>query len=260
MRIINTFYNINNKLNKNIVLISDLHYQNKKDIKILNNLLETIKQLKPDYICIPGDITHQAFIEDENEYINWFKKTSKIAKVIISIGNHEFYINKHKKIYGLNEKLLKKISSIENIHILDNKNTIIDNINFIGLSIPIEYYEEKSKSKDFYKCLKHIKTYKKYYNVLLCHSPMNICDKKILNNINVDLILCGHMHGGIVPKFMRKTFKHNGLISPNKRLFPKNVYGNIKINNTSIIISSGIKVIPFKIINFFSPEVVNIKI
>ena len=56
----------------------------------------------------------------------------------------------------------KKMFHIENLYLLDNDNVVIDNINFIGLTIPIEYYEEKSKSKDFYKCLKHIKTYKNY--------------------------------------------------------------------------------------------------
>lgn len=259
MKIINKFYNINNKLNKNIVLISDLHYKDKKDIKVLNSLLEIIKKLKPDYICMPGDITHKTFIKDEKEYINWFKKLSKISKVIISLGNHEFYIKKYRKIYGLNKQLLEKISNIENIYLLDNENIIIDNINFIGLTISMEYYK-KIKHKEFYKCLNDLKTNKKYFNILLCHSPINICNKEILKNINIDLILCGHMHGGLVPKFIRKIFKHRGLIGPNKSLFPKNVYGNIKINNTNIIISSGIKVIPFRIINVFLPEVVKIQI
>ena len=63
MKILNKNYNIDNKLNKNIVLISDLHYQDKKDIKILNNVLDNIKKLKPDYICIAGDITDKAFIK-----------------------------------------------------------------------------------------------------------------------------------------------------------------------------------------------------
>lgn len=259
MKIINKFYNISNKLNKNIVLISDLHYQDKKDIKILNNVLDNIKKLKPDYICIAGDITDKAFIKDEKEYIEWFKKLSKISKVIISLGNHEFYIKKYRKIYGLNKELLKKISNIENVYLLDNENIIIDNINFIGLTIPMKYYKEE-KHNDFYKCLNNLKINKKYYNVLLCHSPINICDKEILKNKNIDLILCGHMHGGIVPKCMRKIFKYNGLISPNKKLFPKYAYGNLEIGNTEIIISSGIKVIPFRIINVFLPEVVNIKI
>ena len=260
MKIINKFYNVNNKLNKNIVLISDLHYQDKKDIKVLNNLLDNIKKLKPDYICIPGDITDKAFIKDEEEFIIWLKKLSKVSKVIISLGNHDFYINKYRKLYGQNKELLKKISNIKNIYLLDDQNIIIDNINFIGLTIPMKYYKETYKSNDFYKYLDNLNINKKYYNILLCHSPLNICNKQILKNRNIDLILCGHMHGGIVLKCMRKLFKQRGLISPNKRLFPKNVYGNLKICNTNIIISSGIKVIPFRVINKLSPEVVNIKI
>lgn len=259
MKIRNKKYNIDNKLNKKIVLISDIHYENKKDIKILNNLLDNIKRIKPNYICIPGDIINKSYINDEDEFIKWLEKLSKITKVIISLGNHEFFINKYKKIFGLNKKLIDKISNINNVFLLDDKNIIIDNINFIGITIPMEYYEEK-KYSDFIKCLKNIKTYKKYYNILLCHSPMNICDEKVLKKINVDLILCGHMHGGVVPMFLRKICKNRGFISPYKKLFPKNAYGNIKIYKTNIIISSGIKVIPFKILNYFAPEVVSIKI
>lgn len=259
MKIINKYYNINNKLNKSIVLISDIHYQDKKDIKLLNNLLDNIKKIKPDYICIPGDIINKSSLKDEEEFINWLKKLSKISKVIISLGNHEFYIKPHKKIYSLNKPLFEKIENIKNLYLLDNKNVVIDNINFIGFTIPMKYYKE-IKHKDFHKCLNNLKIDKKYYNILLIHSPMNISNEEILKNRNIDLLLCGHMHGGIVPRCMRKIFKNNGLISPKKKLFPKNVYGYLKIDNTNIIISSGIKVIPFRIINMFSPEVVNIKI
>jgi hypothetical protein len=47
----------------------------------------------------------------------------------------------------------------------------------------------------------------------------------IIKQIDVNLILCGHMHGGIVPNCLRKIFRHNGIISPSKSVFPKNVYG-----------------------------------
>jgi len=258
MKIINKVYNINGALNKIIVLISDIHYSNKKDIKRLNYILDNIKKIKPDYICIPGDITDKSQVQDENDFIKWLKKLSSICKVIISIGNHEFYINKHKKIFGLNRKLLKKISNIDNLYLLDNKNMIIDNINFIGLTVPIEYY---SNSKLFYKCIKNINTDKKVYNILLCHSPINICDYNILKDKDINLILCGHMHGGVVPQFLRKILKNRGLISPNKGLFPKNAYGYLKIKNTNIIISSGIRILPFKLLNkLFRSEVVKINI
>lgn len=261
MKIINKTYNIESNLNKNIVLISDIHYSSKKDIKNLNYILDNIKKLKPDYICIPGDIIDKSEIDDEKDFINWLKILSRLSKVIISIGNHEFYINKQEKIFGLNKSFLEKLSNIDKVYLLDNKNVIIDNINFIGLTVPMKYYEENDSLNDFNKCLNSIKIYKKYYNILLCHSPINICDYEILKDKNINLILCGHMHGGMVPKFMRKIFKNRGIISPKKRLFPSIAYGYLKIKNTDIIISSGIKVIPYKLINkFFRSEVVNINL
>lgn len=257
MKIINKTYNINNKLNKKIILISDIHYKNKKDINILNKVLYNIKKINPDYICIPGDIIDKSSIKDESDFIEWLIKLSNICKVIISIGNHEFYINKYKKIYGLNKKLFNKISKLNNIYLLDNKNVVIDNINFIGITIPMEYYQKKYIN-NFDKHLKKLKTYKEKYNILLCHSPINICNEK-LDNFN--LVLCGHMHGGVVLKLFRKLFKNNGLISPNKKIFPKNVYGNLKKDNTNIVITSGIKVIPYRFINkLFNPEIVEITI
>lgn len=260
MKIINKIYNIDSDLNKSIVLISDIHYSSKKDIRVLNYVLDNIKKLKPNYICIPGDITDKSKINDEDLFINWLKKLSKICKVIISIGNHEFYMNKTKKIFGLNKEFLNKVSNIDNLYLLDNTNIIIDNINFIGVTHPIELYNNESNDlKEFDNNLKKLKTYKKYYNILLCHSPVNVVNSNKLHNI--DLVLCGHMHGGVVPNFMRKLFKTSGFINPHLKLFPNNVYGYVKRNNTNIIITSGIRVLPFKLINkLFNPEVVKINL
>lgn len=256
MKIINKNYNISSDLNKRIVLISDIHYSSKKDIKVLNYVLDNIKKIKPNYICIPGDIINKSKINDEELFIEWLKKISIVCKVIVSIGNHEFYINKYKKVYGLNKKFFNKISSIDNLYLLDNKNIIIDNINFMGLTQPIDFYYNESKNlKNFDKNIIKLKTNKKYYNILLCHSPVNIVNSNKLNNI--DLVLCGHMHGGVVPNIMRKLFKTNGFINPQLKLFPKKVYGYIKIKETNIIITSGIRVLPFRLINkLFAPEVV----
>lgn len=256
MKIVNKKYNILNKLNKKIVLISDIHYYSKKDLKRINLVLDNIKKIKPDYICIPGDITDKSIIRDEELFINWLKKLSRISKVIISLGNHEFYVTKN--ILKLNSSFLSEVSKIKNLYLLDNENIVIDNINFMGITMPIECYENNNL-EEFYKILSSLKTYKKYYNVLLCHSPINIIKKSVLKNRNIDLILCGHMHGGVVLNFMRKIFKNNGLISPNRKLFPKQVYGHLKIEKTNIIITSGIKVLPVRFMNnIFKPEIVQI--
>lgn len=266
MRITNKKYNIKGSTNTNIVLISDVHYYNIDDIKYLNKVLKKIEKLKPQYICIPGDLIDECNIYNEDQLINWLIRLSNIAKTIISIGNHEYYVSRKKRIYGFNKELFYKIKKLDNIYLLDNESVIFDEINFIGLTLPNDYYYKYGENdSNFYTYIETVKANKKYYNILLCHSPINMCNKEVINKLNVDLILCGHMHGGLMPKIFRPIIKKRGLVSPLKTLFPNNVYGNIKINNTNIIITSGITIIsnlnPFrKLKKIFSGEIVNIKI
>lgn len=265
VKIVTKKYNLNKNINKKIVLISDIHYYSKKDIIRLNKVLDTIRKINPDYICITGDITDKQTVEDFDLLLNWLNKVSNISKTIISLGNHEFYVNKKKNIYKLNNEYLNKIKYINNIFLLDNDNIIIDGINFIGLTLPISHYTDKKESKDdFMNYIKYIKINKKYYNVLLCHSPINISKEEVLNKIDVDLVLCGHMHGGIVPRIFRFIFRNYGLISPHRKLFPKNAYGKISVNEKTVIITSGIKVLSEthlpKFTNLFASEVVEINL
>lgn len=259
MGIIKTNYKLHSSLNKKIVLISDIHYNSKKDINYLNNILESIIKINPDYICIPGDLIDQANIFDKDYLINWLTNLSNISKVFYSLGNHEYYQNKKKKKYQLNNELLNEISNIKNLYLLNNENIVIDNINFIGVNFPIDYYF-KEDNNEIEKYTNTLKIYKDKYNILLCHSPINI--NKITNKFN--LILCGHMHGGVIPHILRIIIKHRGLISPKGKLFPKYCYGHIKFKN-DIIITSGITVIsnlnPFrKFKKLFRGEVVVIEI
>ena len=244
MQIINKKYNISNKLNKRIVLISDIHYYNKNDITRLNKVLDNIKKINPDYICVAGDTLDIATPFDFNLLKEWLVKLTNISKVIMVLGNHEFYVNKKQNEFKLNDEYINIIKNIKNLYFLDTNNVIIDNINFIGITLPIEHFSSKGESiEDFKKYLKNIKTKNSCYNILLCHSPINISKKEILDKLNISLVLCGHMHGGVVPNWLRFIFKNNGIISPSKKLFPKNVYGNIKVKDKNVIITSGINVL-----------------
>lgn len=260
MKIVNKNYEINEKVNKKLILISDLHFLNKNDIDRLNLILDDISKHKPDYICISGDIIDKYSVDDEDIFIGWLERTSKVAKVIISIGNHEFYINKRKRIFGLNKGFINKLSNIENLYLLNNKNIILDNINFAGLTVPMDLYYKKATVSEINTLLDNLEFNKKYFNILLCHSPEFICKKSVLENRNINLILCGHMHGGAVPTFLRCVFGHRGIISPKRKLFPKYAYGFKKIENTNIILTSGTKILPKnKFSNIFKPEIVIIK-
>ena len=265
MKITNKKYNLGSKLNKKIVLISDIHYSSKNDIMHLNKVLDKIKKIEPNYICIPGDTMDKANVKEFDLLVEWLTKLSKLTKVIMSLGNHEFYMDKKNDRYELNHDCINKIKKIENLYFLDNQNKVLENINFVGLTIPIEHYMHSGeKEGNFDNYIKKLKTNKKYYNILLCHSPVNISKAKILNKTCVDLVLCGHMHGGVVPRFLRFIFRHKGLVSPQKKLFPNNVYGNIKVDDKNVIITSGIKVLASKrfgmLRNIFESEIVEINL
>lgn len=265
MKIINKRYYLSNKLNKRIVLISDIHYCNKNDIIHLNKVLDKIKKIKPDYICVPGDTLDKSEVCDFKFLVEWLIKLSNVTKVIMSLGNHEFYIDKRNNKYGLNNKIINKIKKVNNLYFLDNQNIVLDNINFIGMTLPIQHYMCTCENEEEFKeYIKDINPNKKYYNVLLCHSPVNISKKEILNKTNFDLVLCGHMHSGVVPRFLRFLFGNKGLVSPQKKLFPSNVYGNIRLKDKNVIITSGIKVLSSKhfgiLRNVFPSEIAEINL
>ena len=81
---------------------------------------------------------------------------------------------------------------------------------------------------------------------MLIHSPIRITNQEVLKKLkDYDLLLSGHTHNGMVPDIMSKLFKTNqGIIAPNKKLFPSIARGKIEryIGNKkiTIIITGGI--------------------
>ena len=146
MKMTNTTYNIKG-INTKILLISDIHYISKKDIKLLNEVLDNIKKQKPKFICIPGDLTECSNIKDEEVLLNFLLKLSKISKVIISLGNHEFYYNKTKKEFKLNNNLIDKIKSIESVLNDLNLNYKIENMDIKNPK------NEKGNDKNYVDCI-----------------------------------------------------------------------------------------------------------
>ena len=74
MRIEHKIYEITNKknININIVHISDIHYAYKYKNKRLEIIKEKILTIKPNYICITGDLIDEYNITKEKEF-EYFK-------------------------------------------------------------------------------------------------------------------------------------------------------------------------------------------
>jgi hypothetical protein len=257
-------YKVASTVTSRIVLISDIHYYNKKMKILLDKIVYKIKNLQPNYICIPGDFIDERDIYDKEYLLDFFSSLKDIAPVIISIGNHEVK-NKHDKLDKMNQELFDDIKSIKNVYLMNNSSLEIDDIRFTCLTFPITSYKENKKS--YLKTLETLTDkypdglLKNKYNVVLSHSPFTLLHKKVRTTNfydSCDLILSGHTHGGLTPAFIANATKRV-FITPEQHLFPKNSYGYLKSEKT--IVSSGITKLshfnPFRKFNFlFSSEIV----
>ncbi len=170
---------IPNDSNIRILQISDIHNRN------LNNtgLIHYIRESNIDMVVLTGDIIDAKTKDFECIYSFLDSLISINPNVYFVSGNHEWRnSNKDEFIDSLREK---------NLIDLNNSNKLFENnnikINVCGIDDPYTNHENT------YSAFKNIDP--QYFTILLSHSP-NVIMK--YENIDSDLILCGHTHGGQV--------------------------------------------------------------
>ena len=241
----------------NIVQISDLHSKlfgenNKK-------LIQKIKSLNPDIVVVTGDL-----IDGENNNYNvaldFRKEISKLYRVYYIIGNHEqkSLIKKYKDEY---KDYFNKLHQIDFVNLDNNKVEIVkgdSNINLYGLTVPYSCYkylfdnqETTSIDIDFLE-EKLGKVDREQFNILLAHTPFYFDEYE---KWGADLTLCGHVHGGIV-----RLPLVGGLLSPDRKFFPKYDLGEYIKNKSTMIVSKGLGGSKVLIRVNCKPEIVNIKL
>ena len=234
------------KTDKKLLLISDIHKNknHKKDnlIKLKEEIKNEFKYI--DYILISGDLidTPKDLVDEEfiKELKYYLEEFTEGKKTYIALGNHDIDGNNIEEEYLYN--ILKEI---KNIKCLNNTETInIRDISIQGFTPNIDYYRKHHGNKNEYKIQfeehKTEKNDKNKYNILITHDPssiieLNMENKEIINK-NIDLVISGHMHNGLVPQKLQKIMNHKGFVGPYKKVLPKYAYGIIKINETNFII------------------------
>ena len=228
-----------------IVLLSDIHFSKYFIIDNLELIRNSVKKLEPDYICIAGDIIDEISVIYDTKLINiltnFLTDLAKISKVFISLGNHDIRDNQ--------DFLYFKDLKIDNLYVLNNSYYIDKKVVINGYNMPRDYYynspqgeDAKAMYQDLLKNKDKLYFSDKLFNISLIHSPINLLDKDVSNYLKkCDLILCGHMHNGLVFKWLDKLIKNNyGLVSPSKGFFPNMARGYKKVGDSNIIISGGI--------------------
>jgi len=237
-----TFYNIKKgKFLKPLkfAIVSDLH--GKDPTKVI----DILKEERPDYILMPGDIFERLDKDLGQVYDNALRlltESAKIAPTFYSTGNHEdggirswsgTWKNRTKK----REYLQKCIDDIRESGavMLQDGFVLCDGIAFGGLMSGIinEGAEPTISWLDEFCSVDAPK-------VLLCHHPEYY--KKYLVNRDIDLIVSGHAHGG------QWRFFGRGVFAPGQGIFPKYTYG---VHDGRLVISTGLKT--GNIPRFFNP-------
>lgn len=235
-----TFYTNKNIKEFKIAVISDIHFNDKFKRKIFTKIINQIKENKPNYIAIVGDILDTSRVSNLDDLKEFFIQLSKISTTLAVIGNHDEKAGSmHNWTYEKNEKLIKLLNSLDNFYYLNDTTFTKDNITFYGFNLSYKHYEIKKESyESFCEEIKDLKCNinENNYNITLFHSPINIYEY-VKNNKDsklnkTDLILSGHMHNGCLPHIiahpLNRIFKTSrGLISPTRKIFPKYAQGKI---------------------------------
>ncbi|QNU65626.1 metallophosphoesterase [Ruminiclostridium herbifermentans] len=168
-----------------IAMISDLHLGAVNSENRIENMVREINNLKPDLVCIAGDIFDNDYyaIQGPDEISDLLKSITSTNGVYASLGNHD-----------AGETLKEMMDFLErsNIKLLNDQHVIVDeSLVLVGRldSSPIGGFGGMSR-KDLAEIIDLADN--KLPVVVIDHNPQNIDEY----GSGVDLILAGHTHKG----------------------------------------------------------------
>lgn len=231
-----------------IVQVSDFHnaYFGRRS----KHLLKAVKEANPDIIVITGDV-----VDRRTPYLKraavLIEKITQIQKTFYVTGNHEAHYRHFNKLYDVIGKsrvrnITKRSAELER----DGEKINIAGINdvwFFGDETnPKTYRDFKNELAAKARELPHD------FTILLAHRPELL---PVYSANDVDLVFCGHAHGGQIRLLVVK-----GLYAPHQGVNPKYTEGMHEQNGTTMVVSRGLgnSRFPFRVFNH--PEVVAVEL
>ena len=178
---------------------------------------------------MPGDqIETIDFIDNSDDkrfFESIIRSLSEIAPLIIIPGNHEIKNfskdNFSKRLKSENDDInnkaihyFEKLGKIRNVYFLNNEQTNIKGVTFLGFNPRLGSYlkvgdkkTEEEFAEDYIKS--GLKMAEKDYNILLTHSSLQLLSNNEFYGIKdfselTDLVVSGHWHDGYLPKNLDK--------------------------------------------------------
>lgn len=172
-----------------IIQLSDIHIGGLIDKKFIEDLVKKVNILNGDLVVITGDLVDTK-LEFAKPALDELKNIKSKYGTYFIVGNHEYF-------HGVTP-IIDYVNNL-GIKVLENESVYIGDEN-IGFNLAGVYdnfgFKYGSYIPDINKALENCKSSP---TVLLAHQPKFI--NSISNTSNIDLILCGHTHGGQIFPF-----------------------------------------------------------
>lgn len=219
-----------------MVILADLHnYSFGRGNEVLKKQIDSVK---PDLILVAGDMLVRKAPKKYDTAFELLKALSRKYPIYYGLGNHEQSLAGEKEEYAALYREYVNNLEKEGIIFLDNKSVILrrknENLKITGLSIEKDYYGKckiPEMPADYIENLVG-KCERQCYNILIAHNPVYFKNYAAYGS---DLILAGHVHGGII----RLPFL-GGMLSPQYRFFPKYDAGRFHEKGSTMLISRGL--------------------
>ena len=231
-----THYEISVPLEQNLRLVqlSDLH--NQKFGKDNVRLIERVRALEPDLILMTGDMINSDD-PDLSVILDLTREMSDIAPVYCCYGNHELSWMER---FGTDLR-----------HSLEEAGATVLNANYCdvcckGNKLRLGGYEgyyraplmtsggDKVREKQEFQFFADFEN-TDHYKILLNHIPTSWLDWEYRDDYKVDLVFCGHYHGGQI----RLPFI-GGLYAPYIGLYPPYTKGLYPSDPATVVLSAGL--------------------
>lgn len=243
----------------NLIFLSDLHnrvYGEKNE-----PLLQAIRNEKPDLILIGGDMLVGKEDASYDIALDFTSQLPEIAPVLYATGNHEQRMREKPEIYQAAYADYRQQLKDRGVLFLENGSCQIEAgtvlLEISGVELPSASYKKLKKlpiqASDIAEYLHKDSvsvTEDSVYRILLAHNPAYMNAYK---GWGADLILSGHLHGGVM-----RLPGIGGVITPQAFLFPKYSGEMTKEGEQTIIVSRGLGTHTINIRLFNQPEVVSI--
>ena len=208
-----------------IAMFSDSHIGTISDTRSFTKRLLAVQSQNPDLVVIVGDYIDE--LTTKKQMINSIRALGKMKTkygIYYVFGNHDIsdYSLKYR---NFSQKDLFDELQKNNINLLQDDSVLIDNAFYLigrrDFSVVTEQGKTRASIKDL---IKHLD--KNKYIIVLDHQPTDFTNQ---TDAGVNLVLCGHTHGGQYPFNKVKNLEEKYNL----------VYGHKKLKNTDFIVTYG---------------------